>query len=576
MDASWTWPLVTSVLRLVFISTLTVVNGAALYRLISSQKYKQGQRHERILLLNIMIVSLVYLTVIWAPFTFTALKHDISDLYQTPKDLKEELNPSLSLSNPRKLYDDINVNNMKQRKEDKFTVEYIDILPGHDVFLDPSDIQEKISVEYIDDEDRRFVGDITSDEFAVEYIDIRTGEPVKNKNEKLPTRVTKRAVPENLEATWTVFFHSQAEDISTKKSILSSSEKEKSDSHSEQSQQRNTDRHYWSSSIQDLVTSSCAYSIAYTAVLRLIIKRKLMVCADGPLTMGLWSGFAVGVPGAITLLVRTLGRTTTHFAPHQPEYTTAGYFLYNIICDVHISEEYVVSVFLEWVALFTLLLLSMAVMYGVYIKRTNPEHTTEENYGTLHEEGDTVNISVESRARDVVLFIGAIWSWPIKPLLVLILFCIYGSHWTNLVCWIGHVVVAIPVVFIPLAVFLSRPNHGKTSLNIYVIDEDPDFAKSSPNQKKEEEARRVENGRNHLVDMNKVQNTDTNHFHTENLSTHDSKGNLLETAEKDQTRENLKFYLGKDIFNYGLTPSKKEDRQIILANAWGDTSISEA
>lgn len=43
--------------------------------------------------------------------------------------------------------------------------------------------------------------------------------------------------------------------------------------------------------------------------------------------VGAGAGVLVGVPAAVTVLVRTLGGTTPHFAPHQPEVTAAGYFL---------------------------------------------------------------------------------------------------------------------------------------------------------------------------------------------------------------------------------------------------------
>ncbi|XP_063866983.1 uncharacterized protein LOC135104036 [Scylla paramamosain] len=68
--------------------------------------------------------------------------------------------------------------------------------------------------------------------------------------------------------------------------------------------------------------------------------------------------------------------------------------------------------------------------------------------------------------------LGAGWAWPLKPVLVTILFCIHGTHWSNVVCWLANMVVAIPVVFMPLAVFLSRPeeHNGCTVYNVFEND----------------------------------------------------------------------------------------------------------
>lgn len=106
-------------------------------------------------------------------------------------------------------------------------------------------------------------------------------------------------------------------------------------------------------------------------------------------------------------------------------------------------------------------------------------------------------------------------------------------------------------------------------MDVYVIEEDPNLGgDTSQNLEKEEEEKRAKQEQDVV---GKVQNTNS---HDNNFE-----GQVDDDQGQGHTKENLKFYLGKDIFKYGLKPKSKEgkeDKRIILENEWGDTNFSEA
>ncbi|ROT74740.1 hypothetical protein C7M84_006765 [Penaeus vannamei] len=502
MAPEWMSPLLISALRLVFIATLSIVNWAALWRLACSSRSKSGdgRKAERLLVTSIIVVSLVYLTAVWAPFTLSALKHDLADLQGGGHSA-----------------DDLRL--------------------GRGSFHD--------AVRHVKPRTADSGESGSSDEFTVEYIDLSNGEVYSSKSEALSRAARATTGLKALTAEAQSPPHEVPVEPSSARPTASFTAFPVTTS--------SLTPVAWSSDEQDLITSSCAYSLAFTAVARLAILRRPLLHPRGSWGVGAGAGVLVGVPAAVTVLVRTLGGTTPHFAPHQPEVTAAGYFLYSIICDAHITQAYVISLFLEWAALFTLLLVILALVVSVAT-------------------------SVEGWARDAVLTIGALWAWPLKPTLVLILYCVYGPHWTNVVCWLAHVVVAIPAVFIPLAVFLSPQGHSlkaadlPTAQDLEVRKEKEESQKDKAVPKQEDLARDCAEGKGSPTEAKGEE------------SPQDSAGE--EAPEQpaaqgtrkagESPRDNLKFYLGTDILKYGIRSSQKhDDRKMILTNEWGLPSISE-
>lgn len=159
---------------------------------------------------------------------------------------------------------------------------------------------------------------------------------------------------------------------------------------------------------------------------------------------------------------------------------------------------------------------------------------------------------------------------PIRPFL--------PQHWTNVVCWLAHVVVAIPAVFIPLAVFLSPQGHSlkaadlPTAQDLEVHKEKEESQKDKAVPKQEDLARDCAEGKGSPTEAKGEE------------SPQDSAGE--EAPEQpaaqgtrkagESPRDNLKFYLGTDILKYGIRSSQKhDDRKMILTNEWGLPSISE-
>ncbi|XP_042879787.1 uncharacterized protein LOC122266082 isoform X2 [Penaeus japonicus] len=517
MAPEWMSPLLISVLRLIFIATLSIVNWVALWRLSCSSR-RDGRKAERLLITSIIVVSLVYLTAVWAPFTLSALKHDLSDLQGGGR----------AAGSFQPLRHDA-VRSVQSRSVDS---------------------SESGS----------------SDEFTVEYVDLTNGEVYASRAEAL-SRASRATT--GLKAL-TAEEHNPPREIP----VDPSSAKPSASFTAFPMTTSSLAPVAWSSDEQDLITSSCAYSLAFTAVARLAILRRPLLHPRGSWGVGAGAGVLVGVPAAVTVLVRTLGGTTPHFAPHQPEVTAAGYFLYSIICDAHITQAYVISLFLEWAALFTLLLVILALVVSVATRSSKVIMREEEE--DLHEEEEGLG-SVESWARDAVLTVGALWAWPLKPTLVLVLYCVYGPHWTNVVCWLAHVVVAIPTVFIPLAVFLSPQSHTLKAASL------PTAEDLKVRKEKESQVNKVVQEKETVSEESAEGKEAASEVRGDEFPR-----DAVAEEEKDQPdsqdtrkagespRDNLKFYLGTDILKYGIRSSQKhDDRKMILTNEWGLPSISE-
>nr|XP_053643299.1 uncharacterized protein LOC128696184 [Cherax quadricarinatus] len=398
----WVVPLVISSVRLVVIFMLLVANVAALVRISTYPKYTRGSRvYELISFNTILCLNLIYLVVIWTPFTLLAFRHDL----------------------------------VNQHKDN------------------------------VVDDNLQFSG-LTDDgeglqEFIVEYIDIRNDQVVAEETEEL-LRVA-RATQE-MQNGFNVLPGLNSD------LILKAISNYSSQPSKEPSSQETAEHSYgrWNTDIQDLETSSFAYSLALTGIFRLIVSRRTLWRPSRPL--GLALGLALGslilvmLPVLTTGLIRYIGKTAPHLALHKPEVTEAGYTIRNIICDVHITEAYVLSLFLEWAAVCTLAITALVLSFTL-VPAKNKEGSD------VHMEGS--NCNVETLARDLVLVLGASWAWPLKPLLALILYCQYGPHWTNLVCFTGKCGGSNSRVFIPLAIFLSRPrkNVDQTPLVLLCLHE---------------------------------------------------------------------------------------------------------
>ncbi|KAG0728898.1 hypothetical protein GWK47_031508 [Chionoecetes opilio] len=231
----------------------------------------------------------------------------------------------------------------------------------------------------------------------------------------------------------------------------------------------------WITNVQDLVTSSFTYSLILTAVVwKVMAEKGVMV---GWVPASLCSFLLAFMPIPLTLATRGLANTTHHFALHTSEVAKRGYTMYSIICDVHITQVYVVGVFLEC----TLVLLLATLLLVVMQRRVKYSATSQEEEQTC----DTVR--VEEVACKFVLLLGAGWAWPLKPVLVTILFCIHGIGVDTFVsaleqCGVlaGQHGVAVPVVFVPLAVFLSRSEPNSCTEDYDTFVDDPEIIEILP------------------------------------------------------------------------------------------------
>lgn len=507
----WVVPLVISSVRLVVIFMLLVANVAALVRISTYPKYTRGSRvYELISFNTILCLNLIYLVVIWTPFTLLAFRHDL----------------------------------VNQHKDN------------------------------VVDDNLQFSG-LTDDgeglqEFIVEYIDIRNDQVVAEETEEL-LRVA-RATQE-MQNGFNVLPGLNSD------LILKAISNYSSQPSKEPSSQETAEHSYgrWNTDIQDLETSSFAYSLALTGIFRLIVSRRTLWRPSRPL--GLALGLALGslilvmLPVLTTGLIRYIGKTAPHLALHKPEVTEAGYTIRNIICDVHITEAYVLSLFLEWAAVCTLAITALVLSFTL-VPAKNKEGSD------VHMEGS--NCNVETLARDLVLVLGASWAWPLKPLLALILYCQYGPHWTNLVCSLANVVVAIPVVFIPLAIFLSRPRKnvdqtpiGIISVSHEVVTEDVSV-KDKPDVAVSREACNTSGKKFSEDNIKTVEIEGTCDLHIEIVDTEitgaeNTITNYASPEQKDKNiiRDNLKFYLGTDILNRKNT----EDDECMILSADSDSEV---
>lgn len=236
------------------------------------------------------MVSLVYLTAVWAPFTLSALKHDLADLQGGGHSA-----------------DDLRL--------------------GRGSFHD--------AVRHVKPRTADSGESGSSDEFTVEYIDLSNGEVYSSKSEALSRAARATTGLKALTAEAQSPPHEVPVEPSSARPTASFTAFPVTTS--------SLTPVAWSSDEQDLITSSCAYSLAFTAVARLAILRRVrrplqpLLHPRGSWGVGAGAGVLVGVPAAVTVLVRTLGGTTPHFAPHQPEVTAAGYFLCKCCAENRLS-----------------------------------------------------------------------------------------------------------------------------------------------------------------------------------------------------------------------------------------------
>lgn len=126
-------------------------------------------------------------------------------------------------------------------------------------------------------------------------------------------------------------------------------------------------------------------------------------------------------------------------------------------------------------------------------------------------------------------------------------------------CWLANMVVAIPVSFMPLAVFLARPRDPDTCPSYTLENED--------------------GGDQAAVEKHNIENPEKKSVHACSqdvcLSPVDNTSALPDThkdalGKRNQLKENLKFYLGTDIFK---NKDKKEDEVCILSKEDGNESV---
>ncbi|XP_045604592.2 uncharacterized protein [Procambarus clarkii] len=420
----WMVPLVTSSVRLVLILSLLLFNVAGLWQTTTRPKYTKGLRaYERIFLNTVICLNMIYLVIIWGPFTLSAFRHDFVDLH----------------------HDAAVINDMQRSA----------LVIGENV-----------------------------PEFAVQYIDMDKGEVV---TEKIQIHLRFARAIEEREGSFNLL--TSSDDTNLTDAVGNYSSQPFKESMSQLTTEENSPGS-WDTDVQDLETSSFAYSLALTAIFRLLLARKSALRPSHPIYIAMATFLLVVIPAFTTGLIRFIGNSVPHLAPHKPEMTSAGLTIRNIICDVHITEAYVLSLFLEWAAVFTIAIVVVALSSTLKPSKTDSKDFYEKGSYTLkpskidscvtdskdYEKGsstlkpsktDSKDFyekdcnSVDMLACDFVLILGTCWAWPVKPLLALILYCQYGQHWTNLVCTIAHVVIAIPVVFIPLAVFVSQQQKNR-------------------------------------------------------------------------------------------------------------------
>lgn len=453
-------PLVTSALRLVVIATLYAANLAALCRAFRLPKFSGLLSYRRVTILTILMLNLVYLTVIWAPFTITTFKHNLQE--RRPEGMERVVPSSPGIS------------------------EYI-------VRRDPDLLLESRF-------DRMVMEETLFDAGYYDPQELPTGF-------SQPTTSPQSDLGESLKS--------------------------------------------WITGVQDLITSSFTYSLVLTLLVEKIMKEKRLVV--GLLQASLGALLLVVTPVPLTLSLRALANTTDMFALHTPE-IKSGYTLYSIICDVHVTEAYVVGLFLE----LTMVLL-VVVVVAVITTRRYKSHQEKESDICPRAEDDPFR--VEDLACNFVLWTGAGWAWPVKPLVIIVLFLIHGPHWNNAICWLSNMAVAIPVAFMPLAVFLARATEPDTSSHTFKNSD------GSVQDAVEEDSAQIPDKTDVYLQCSALQDV--------SLASADSSVPIPIThkeivGKRSQLRENLKFYLGADIFK---SKGKKEDEVCILSNQDGNESI---
>ena len=129
-------------------------------------------------------------------------------------------------------------------------------------------------------------------------------------------------------------------------------------------------------------------------------------------------------------------------------------------------------------------------------------------------------------------------------------------------CWLANMVVAIPVVFMPLTVFLSRTEETQNCTGYDTFANDPESTEAATEKHQSDKCTQME-VENEAEDKDNckltVKGVDTSQGVEEIVSS-----DLHQDAPEKgiQARENLKFYLGTDIFKH-----KKEDEVCILSES---------
>ncbi|MPC38235.1 hypothetical protein E2C01_031740 [Portunus trituberculatus] len=380
-------PLVTSVFRLVVITMLFAANCGAMCRTYKMPKYKGVLSYKWITVLSILILNLIYLSFIWAPFTITTFKHNLQDLQavRQPAGAREHMHvPSTYIL---AYLEDCNGTLVQKTKLGTVLGE---TNYGQLILPEGNGPQDLITVSF--DQLKKYESD---------------------------------------HAHLAQARHSRLGDSLNQ----------------------------WIINVQDVITSSFVYSFILLAVMRKTMADKYLLLSNLQVSL---SGFLLAMlPFPLVLATREMANTSNLFALHTSEVSKSGYTMYSIICDVNITQNYVVSIYLEC----AVVLLVAAVLLVVTQRRFNfPISNTEED--------GCEPVQVEDVACKFVMIVGAGWAWPLKPILVTILFCVYGTHWSNVVCWLANMVVAIPVVFIPLAVFLSCTEEQERCIFYEVFQDD--------------------------------------------------------------------------------------------------------
>ncbi|XP_076054553.1 uncharacterized protein LOC143033236 [Oratosquilla oratoria] len=501
-------PSLTSSLRLLLVTGLLAANGGALWRTLTNPSRRKGAKGEvpRFVLVAVIVCSLVYLTAVWVPFTAAAIRHDWGGGGSGGGC------SSLSSSSSREERSPHKADLLKELKDD----------------LAPSEV------------------DLRQDVSGVEA-------------ELLAKAVGKGEVRE----------------IRTRNRDLLRPPPPPPPSGGEDESLRRECPGFVSPaycSVQDLVTSSCAYSHAVTATLRLALARKMvdLPALRGSGSSGLVVGVIVGVPLLVVAVVRAAGGGV-NLQPHHVEYSSDGYALYNIICDVRTDASYVLTLFLEWAGLGALLVMAVGVGVGVGWVRGRGSREEEEEKQEKKDCGGEAPRSgclspggsgrVVGWVRDVILGVAAGWAWPGKPIAALVFFALSGPKWTNLIGWLSHIVVAIPLVFVPLAVLLSscesfsKEKHKETTEN----EKDAQENKEKTNSPRTGPRFEKENG----FELE---------FTTENGSCARGDFGKDENGDRPERKfcDNLKFYITSDVLTRPMLRRLEGDRQVILEADYND------